>query len=91
MQPLTEDVSSLPFKGIYLNDLVGYLGYSSTFDLQSLDKDKYVYNARSLHPITGMDAYITEAEEGWKQCNYFATYQNWVKHTSNLDKSQGKV
>ena len=91
MQPLTEDVSSLPFKGIYLNDLVGYLGYSSTFDLQSLEKDKYVYNARSLHPITGMDAYINEAEEGWKQCNYFATYQNWVKRTSNLDEGKGKV
>ena len=91
MQPLTEDVSSLPFKGIYLNDLIGYLGYSSTFDLQSLEKDKYVYNARSLHPITGMDAYINEAEEGWKQCNYFATYQNWVKHTSNLDEGKGKV
>ena len=60
---------------------------SLTFDLSSLQNDMYMYNARNLHPIQGMDTIISEAEEGWDQCNYLSTYQNWVKHTTNLKES----
>ena len=93
IQTITEEISKLPFNGIYLNDLVGYLGYSSTFDLSSLNKDKYMYNARNLHPIQGMDIWKNVAVETWKQCNYWATYQNWAKHTSKLDENNtmGKI
>ena len=89
IKTITETLLNLPFGGVYLNDLVGYLGYSSTFDLSSLQGDKYMYNTRNLHPIHGMDTFVdmqTLIDEGWKQCNYLATYQNWVKLTSNLDK-----
>lgn len=89
IKTITEAILNLPFGGVYLNDLVGYLGYSSTFDLSSLQGDKYMYNTRNLHPIQGMDTFVdmqTLIDEGWKQCNYLATYQNWAKLTSDLDK-----
>ena len=91
IQTITEEIFDLPFGGIYLNDLVGYLGYSSTFDISSLQKDKYMYNTRNLHPIIGMDTYMNEEKlriEGWRQCNYLGTFQNWVKRTSNLGKTK---
>ena len=61
---------------------------SSTFDLSSLQGDKYMYNTRNLHPIQGMDTWILEAREGWSQCNYLATYQNWVTHKSKLEENR---
>ena len=88
IQTITEEISMLPFEGIYLNDFIGYLGYSSTFDLSSLGKNEYMYNTRNLHPIYGMDTWMHD--KGWRQCNYLATYQKWVKHASNLDQGKPK-
>ena len=89
IETITKTILNTPFRGIYLNDIVGYLGYSSTFDLSSLQGDKYMYNTRNLHPLQGMDVFRNKdalIEEGWEQCNYLGTYRNWVKRTSNLDK-----
>ena len=99
IQTITEGIYNLPFGGIYINDLIGYLGYSGTFDLSSLKKGQYMYNTRNLHPIHGMDTFRSKISggkaaytEGWQQCNYMSTYQNWVKHTSNWEerRDQGK-
>ena len=91
IKSITDAIFNMPFHGIYLNDLVGYLGYSSTFDLLSLKGDKYMYNARNLHPIQGMDVFRNKdvlIEEGWEQCNYLGTYRNWVKQATNLKNSK---
>ena len=88
IQTVTEEIFNVPFNGVYLNDLIGYLGYSSTFDLLALQKHRYMYTARELHPIVGIDSWILEKEEGWNQTNYLATYQNWVTHKSILDKNR---
>ena len=92
IQTITEEIFNLHFNGVYLNDLVGYLGYSSTFDISSLQKDKYMYNTRNLHPILGMDTAMDEEKlriEGWRPCNYLGTFQNWIKRTSNPEKIEG--
>lgn len=88
IQTITDLILNVTFDGIYLNDLIGYLGYSSTFELSSLNRDEYMYNTRKLHPIQGMDEWINSTEEGWQQCNYLSTYQNWVKHTSDLKEGR---
>ena len=89
IQTITEQTFDSPFEGIYLNDLIGYLGYSSTFDLSALQNDRYMYTARDLHPIQGMDTMKNWVEEGWKtQCNYLATYHNWVTHKTKLDENK---
>ena len=42
MAVLSSIISGTTFEGLYLNDLLGFLGYSPTFDVSSLQEDGYV-------------------------------------------------
>ena len=86
LETITEGIFHEPAKGLYLNDLIAFLGYSTTFDISSLTKEKYLSTTKSLHPIYGMDrwqdVYEWKIEDDRKQCNYLGTYQKWVQLTS---------
>lgn len=90
LETITEGIFDSPAKGLYLNDLIGYIGYSTTFDISSLKKEKYLSTTRNMHPVYGMDR-VQDVDE-WKtgdsrkQCNYLATYQKWVQLTSKRSK-----
>ena len=86
LETITEGIFHEPAEGLYLNDLIAFLGYSTTFDISSLTKEKYLSTTKSLHPIYGMDrwqdVYEWKIEDDRKQCNYLGTYQKWVQLTS---------
>ena len=85
IETITEGIFDSPAKGLYLNDVTAYLGYSTTFDISSLKKEKYMSTTRTLHPVYGMDTwkdvYEWQDQDGRKQCNYLGTYQKWVHNT----------
>ena len=95
LETITEGIFQAPAKGLYLNDLIAYLGYSTTFDISSLTKENYLSTTRSLHPIYGMDrwqdVYEWKIEDSRKQCNYLGTYQKWVRHTLKRSSQTGNL
>lgn len=83
---LTSSIVQLPFKGIYLNDVLGYLGYSTKFDLKTIQQSDYLAVTRNLHPVYGTDVHRNlEDQDNWHSCNYLATYQRWVMYTSRQE------
>ena len=78
MAVLTPIVSQSAFQGIYLNDLIGFLGYSPKFDITTLKDDEYESVSRNLHPIYGMDRWFDRKGYDWKPCLYRSTYQRWA-------------
>ena len=82
MAAFTSILSKTTFHGVYLNDLLGFLGYSPTFDISSLKEDRYASTSRNLHPIYGMDRdrRFLEDEHGWEPCCYRSTYQRWTRN-----------
>ena len=95
LETMTEGIFDAPAKGLYLNDLIAYLGYSTTFDISSLRADKYLSTTRKLHPIYGMDGwqdvYEWKFEDSRKQCNYLGTYKKWVQLTSKRSNQNGFI
>ena len=89
LEPITETIFNVLFQGVYLNDLIGYLGYSTTFDVTSLKADKYMKTTRDLLPLYGMDQWQDNKEKTWEQCNYEGTYRKWVEYASNNNRSTG--
>ena len=93
IETITEGVFDAPAKGLYLNDFIAYLGYSTTFDISSLKKEKYLSTTRNLHPIYGMDTwkdvYEWQDQDGREQCNYLGTYRKWVHNTLRRSKENG--
>ena len=85
IEPITEGIFKEPFQGGYINDLVGFLGYSTTFDITSLKEDKYLSTTRNLFPLYGMDQLKPLEEHTWQECNYVGTFQRWVQYTSNAN------
>ena len=63
LESIIEDIFDAPGKGVYLNDLIGFLGYSTTFDISSLSTEKYLATTRNMHPVYGMDVWKNNAEK----------------------------
>ena len=91
IRSLTETIFKEPFNGIFVSDLIGFLGYSSTFDITSLTLDGYMSTTSNLLPIYGMD------HGGWigapytkhfPQCDYKVTYHRWVEYAINVDENR---
>ena len=91
LEAIIEDIFDAPAKGVYLNDVIGFLGYSTTFDISSLSEEKYLAATRNLHPVYGMDVWKDNTEvlkDGRTPCNYLGTYRRWVQHTSQLSRNK---
>ena len=86
-------LSNTTFRGVYLNDLLGFLGYSPAFDISSLKEDGYASASRNLHPIYGMDRGLVNDGYGWEPCCYRSTYQRWTRNikTSMKNHNSGVV
>ena len=91
LEAIIEDIFDAPAKGVYLNDIIGFLGYSTTFDISSLSEEKYLAATRNLHPVYEMDVWKDNTEilkDGRTPCNYLGTYRRWVEHTSQLSRNK---
>ena len=91
IETITEGTFDFPAEGLYLNDFIAFMGYSTTFDISSLSKEKYLSTTRNLHPVYSMDRWQDVIE--WKvektskkQCNYLGTYRKWVQLTIKRQK-----
>ena len=80
MAVLSSIISGTTFEGLYLNDLFGFLGYSPTFDVSSLQEDGYVSTTKSLHPMYGIDRWLGNSEYDSMSCVYKSTYQRWTRN-----------
>ena len=91
LETIIEDIFDAPANGLYLNDVLGFLGYSTTFDISSLSKENYLATTRNLHPVYGMDVWKDNTDilkDGRTPCNYLGTYRRWVQLTSQLSSNK---
>ena len=80
MAAFSSILSKTTFRGVYLNDLLGFLGYSPALDISSLKEDGYASISRNLHPIYGMDRRFIDDGYGWEPCCYRSTYQRLTRN-----------